>query len=99
MRSLTRVIALPEDASVSVGGNVACCYRCTVADIWNLYHRQPSEPEASSGSAMTRVSDLIYFTHEVGGRLYGGWYRPAGETAIELYARGQVRKAKLGRMS
>ena len=48
---------------------------------------------------MNRVSDLAYFTHEVDGRLYGGWYRRVGRSDIELYARGQVRKAKLGRMS
>jgi hypothetical protein len=48
---------------------------------------------------MNRASDLTYFTHEVDGRLYGGWYRLAANSTVELYARGQVRKAKLGKLS
>jgi hypothetical protein len=47
---------------------------------------------------MKRASDLVYFTHEVEGRLYGGWYRPVGGSAVEVYARGQIRKAKLGKV-
>ena len=46
---------------------------------------------------MSRATDLVYFTHEVDGRLYGGWYRLAPDSSVELYARGQVKKAKLGR--
>lgn len=47
---------------------------------------------------MNRMTELVYFTHEVDGRLYGGWYRLGANSTIELYARGQVKKAKLGRL-
>jgi hypothetical protein len=48
---------------------------------------------------VNRATDLVYFTHEVDGRLYGGWYRLGAGSTIELYARGQVKKAKLGKLS
>lgn len=46
-----------------------------------------------------RSDDLTYFTHKVDGRLYGGWYRRTANSSVEIYARGQVRKAQLGRLS
>ncbi|HKZ73842.1 MAG TPA: hypothetical protein VJ011_07250 [Steroidobacteraceae bacterium] len=59
------------------------------------YHFQP----VTKKQAQT-VDGLTYFTHEVDGRLYGGWYRRAADAAsVELYARGKVRKAKIGRAS
>lgn len=45
--------------------------------------------------ALKRSNDLNYFTHEVDGRLYGGWYRSLAGESIEVYARGQVRSAPL----
>lgn len=61
----------------------------------HLYHREPV------GKRLRAPEGLTYFTHEVDGRLYGGWYRRAAGAgaAVELYARGQVRRAKLGRLS
>jgi hypothetical protein len=57
-------------------------------------------PLAGAGHKVQEtVIDLSYFTHDVDGRLYGGWYRPVGDFAVEIYARGRVRRALLGRMS
>ncbi|HKZ72420.1 MAG TPA: hypothetical protein VJ011_00050 [Steroidobacteraceae bacterium] len=42
---------------------------------------------------------LTYFTHEVDGRLYGGWYRGIANLGVEVYLRGQIYRALLGRMS
>jgi hypothetical protein len=44
---------------------------------------------------VSRVVGLQYFTQRVDGRLYGGWYRPAGGI-VEIYARGQLRTVALG---
>ena len=41
---------------------------------------------------------LAYFTHEVNGRLYGGWYRKARNLKVEVIARGKRRSGDLGRL-
>jgi hypothetical protein len=41
-------------------------------------------------------SDLTYFTHEVDGRLYGGWYRRLDGERIEVLAMCKIAIASAG---
>jgi hypothetical protein len=41
-------------------------------------------------------SDLTYFTHEVDGRLYGGWYRLLDGGRIEVLAMCKIAVASAG---
>jgi hypothetical protein len=38
-------------------------------------------------------SSLIYFTHALDGRTYGGWYRRLSATEIEVFAIGLMTRA------
>jgi hypothetical protein len=35
---------------------------------------------------------LIYFTHVIDGRTYGGWYRRLSSTEIEIFAAGLMKR-------
>jgi hypothetical protein len=35
---------------------------------------------------------LIYFTHVIDGRTYGGWYRRLSSTEIEMFSAGLMRR-------
>ncbi len=42
---------------------------------------------------------LAYFTHEINGRLYAGWYRRRPGGRLEVFTRTKVRTELLGQLS
>ncbi len=42
---------------------------------------------------------LTYFTHEIHGRLYAGWYRRRPGGRVEVFTRTKVRTEFLGQLS
>jgi len=42
---------------------------------------------------------LTYFTHEINGRLYAGWYRRRAGGSLEVFTRTKVRIEYLGKLS
>ncbi len=42
---------------------------------------------------------LMYFTHEINGRLYAGWYRRRPGERVEVFTRTKVRTEFLGELS
>jgi len=64
-------------------------------------------PEARTTTAATirepnSVDDtegLTYFTHEIGGRLYAGWYRRISGRRIEVFTRTRLHREVLGALS
>ena len=60
--------------------------------------RVQSDYHSAVAKKKDSANGLAYFTHEVNGRLYGGWYRKARNLQVEVIARGKRRTAELGRL-
>jgi hypothetical protein len=58
----------------------------------------PKPPSLRRRLAVRRApvtDDLVYFTHEIRARQYGGWYRRVSRRSIEVLFRGHERKTTL----